>query len=629
MALPAPSATTRARHNDHGDRPGRRSPQIRAGAVRHCCGRCGRSRADYLYVLPAIVVMLVVIAYPIYYTIDLSFFKTPPGLQLSDKIFVGLDNYTAILTSDVFWRVTLNTVIWTLASTLIAFVLGFAAALALHRDFIGRGMLRAILIIPWVISAVAASYIWKWIYHSDFGIIGAVLVQLGLADRPPNFIDSVSTVLPSLIVVNIWREFPFAMIMMMAGLQTVPDQLLRAAQVDGATRMAALLARHLPASERRLDGDDPAARGGELQFLHHSLDHDRRRSVERLPHLDHAHLRARLRAPALGRGVGLFGAPVHHPDDAGLFLRACAQRRTSREAGRMSSIAETAPSTARRRKRIDGWRWAGRIFLVFMLLYTAVPMVWMLLTSIKSGFAAMQFPPQWWPDEPTLASYQKLLDPQNSVGQDFLRFFWNSLFVSTVTTILSVIVAVPAAYAFSRFSFPGRNFLFFSVLLRNMFPAVIFLVPLFILMRLLGLVNTHGSLVLTYLTFGLPLAIWLLKGFYDNIPVQLEQAARIDGATRFQAFLLIVMPLSVPGIIATAIYSFIGAWNEYIYAYTFLSKNDQLTLPVGIQRFFSENTTDFPGLMAASFMMSVPVVVLFLVLQKYFVRALTEGAVKH
>src|SRR6185437_14971817 len=202
-------------------------------------------------------------------------------------------------------------------------------------------------------------------------------------------------------------------------------------------------------------------------------------------------------------------------------------------------------------------------------------------------------------------------------------------YVSSITTVLSVAVAVPAAYAFSRFHFPGRRFLFFSVLLGNMYHAVIFLVPLFILMRAIGLVNTHGSLILTYLTFGLPLAIWLLKGFYDNIPVQLEQAARIDGATRFQAFVLIVMPLSAPGIIATAIYSFIGAWNEYIYAYTFLSKNEQLTLPVGIQRFFSENTTDFPGLMAASFLMSVPVVVLFLVLQRYFVRALTEGAVKH
>lgn len=209
----------------------RRDPTARPGVLR----QMWISRADYLYVLPAIVVMLVVIAYPIYYTIDLSFFKTPPGLQLRDKIFVGTENYSTILSSEVFWKVTLNTFIWTIASTLIAFVLGYGCALALHRDFAGRAVLRAILIIPWVISAVAASYIWKWIYHSDFGIIGAVMVQLGIVDRQPNFIDNVTTVLPSLIVVNIWREFPFAMIMIMAGLQTVPDQLLRAAKVDGAS----------------------------------------------------------------------------------------------------------------------------------------------------------------------------------------------------------------------------------------------------------------------------------------------------------------------------------------------------------------------------------------------------------
>ncbi len=192
-------------------------------------------RADYLYVLPAILVMLVVIAYPIYYTVDLSFFNTPPGLQLRDKVFVGLNNYVVILGSDVVWRVTVNTVIWTFFSTVFSFALGLGSALALHRDFAGRGVMRAILIIPWVVSAVAASYIWKWIYHSDFGVIGAVLVGLGLAAHPPNFIDSVSTVLPSLIVVNVWREFPFAMIMLMAGLQTVPEQLLRAAKVDGAS----------------------------------------------------------------------------------------------------------------------------------------------------------------------------------------------------------------------------------------------------------------------------------------------------------------------------------------------------------------------------------------------------------
>ena len=286
------------------------------------------------------------------------------------------------------------------------------------------------------------------------------------------------------------------------------------------------------------------------------------------------------------------------------------------------------PVRPKPRKPIDWWRWAGRCFLAFLLIFTMVPMVWMVLTSVKSQFAAMQYPPQWWPAEPTLANYRKLLDPTNPVGQDFLRYFWNSLYVSVATTILGVAVAVPAAYAFSRFRFPGRNFLFFAVLLRNMFPAVVFLMPLFLLMRWLGLVGSHYSLILTYLTFGLPLSIWLLKGFYDNIPIQLEQAARIDGATRFQAFILIVMPLSTPGIIATAIFSFIGAWNEYVYATVFINNKDRLTLPVGIQRFFSEYATDWPGLMAATFLMSVPVVVLFLVLQKYFVRALTEGAVK-
>ena len=191
-------------------------------------------RGDYLYVLPALIVMMIVIAYPIYYTIELSFYKTPLNLQMKDKVWDGLNNYRTILNSASFWAVTWNTVIWTISSTFVAFVLGYLAALALNREFAGRGFLRAILLIPYVVSAVAASYVWKWLYHSDFGVIGALSVQLGLTDQPINFIDNIDTVLPSLIVVQIWRELSFAMIMMMAGLQTVPDQLHRAAQVDGA-----------------------------------------------------------------------------------------------------------------------------------------------------------------------------------------------------------------------------------------------------------------------------------------------------------------------------------------------------------------------------------------------------------
>jgi multiple sugar transport system permease protein len=294
----------------------------------------------------------------------------------------------------------------------------------------------------------------------------------------------------------------------------------------------------------------------------------------------------------------------------------------------MSAITVEPPRPRRRRRSAGPWGKVRTIYLLLLGIFTMLPMVWMLMTSVKTQFGALQYPPEWIPSDVTFEQYARLLSPANEVGQEFLHYLLNSILVSTATTVLGVAIAVPAAYAFSRFRLPGRKLLFYAVLVRNMFPAVVFLMPLFIMMKWLGLVNTAGSLILTYLTFGLPLSIWLLKGFYDNIPPQLEQAARIDGATRFQAFFYVVMPLSSPGIIATAIYSFVLAWNEYVYALTFINDKSKLTLPVGLERFFTEYATNWPGLMAASFIMSVPVVVLFLVLQKYFVRALTEGAVK-
>jgi multiple sugar transport system permease protein len=190
--------------------------------------------ADYLYIAPALGVMLLVIGYPVYYTIYLSFFRTSPSLSMEDISFNGLDNYATVLGSQTFWDVTVNTLIWTVFSTFFAFVLGLGAALALNREFLGRGLVRGLLLIPYVISAVAASFVWRWIYHSDYGVIGALATELHLSTGPINFLDNTHSVLPSLIVVNVWKEFSFAMIMMLAGLQTVPEQLHRAAMVDGA-----------------------------------------------------------------------------------------------------------------------------------------------------------------------------------------------------------------------------------------------------------------------------------------------------------------------------------------------------------------------------------------------------------
>lgn len=191
-----------------------------------------RHWADYMYVAPAIIVLLTVIGYPFVYTIYLSFFDTPPSSP--NWYFNGVDNYSMILSSQDFWAVTGNTFLWTIGSTAVGVVLGFGAALVVNKQFFGRGFIRGLLLIPWVISAVAAAYVWRWILHSDYGLFSDILMRLGLIDTPINFLDNVTTVLPSVILVNIWKEFPFAMIMLLSGLQTVPEQLNRAARIDGA-----------------------------------------------------------------------------------------------------------------------------------------------------------------------------------------------------------------------------------------------------------------------------------------------------------------------------------------------------------------------------------------------------------
>ncbi len=294
-----------------------------------------------------------------------------------------------------------------------------------------------------------------------------------------------------------------------------------------------------------------------------------------------------------------------------------------------AQYAQARQATLRRKRRtalLDGLLSYG--FLIILSIFSLFPFLWMFSTSIKKVQEAFIIPPRWIPREITFVAYRALWDSQAANNNDFPRYFANSLIVSAGTTILALLVAVPAAYAFARFTFPGKAVFFYAILGRNMFPLVVFLVPLFQLMAALHFQNNYFGLILAYLTFSLPLAIWLLRGFFANIPEELEKAARIDGCTRFGAFWRIILPLSTPGLIATAIYSFVGAWNEYIFASTLTSEPSMRTLPVGQAFFLTENSANWAGLMAVSLAISLPVIIFFLVLQRFFVRALTEGAVK-
>ncbi len=198
----------------------------------------------YLYILPSLVVLSFVVAYPIFYTILLGFYSTPAISP--DRYWVGLSNYIDLLRSRTFWETTQNTLYWTIPSTIGAFLLGVPAALALNQTLLGRSLLRSIFLIPWVISTVAAAYVWRWLYHSDFGLLNGYLMAWGIIQRPLLFLDSTNLVIPSLVIVNVWKTFPFVMVMTLAGLQAVPSELLEAASIDGAGTVRRFFAVTLP-----------------------------------------------------------------------------------------------------------------------------------------------------------------------------------------------------------------------------------------------------------------------------------------------------------------------------------------------------------------------------------------------
>jgi arabinogalactan oligomer / maltooligosaccharide transport system permease protein len=213
-------------------------------------------------------------------------------------------------------------------------------------------------------------------------------------------------------------------------------------------------------------------------------------------------------------------------------------------------------------------------------------------------------------------------------SQPFLRWVANSLFVSTVVTLTGVALASIGGYAFSRFRFVGRQTLLVSILTTQMFPATMLLLPLYILVARLHLLDTYLGLMIFYTSTALPFCIWQMKGFYDTIPTSLEDAGRVDGCTRFGVFRRVTLPLAVPGLVITALFSFMTAWSEYIVAAQVMQDEEMFTLPLGLRSFQANMSTEWGLYAAAAILVSIPVIVVFLLLSKYLVSGLTLGSVK-
>jgi len=260
--------------------------------------------------------------------------------------------------------------------------------------------------------------------------------------------------------------------------------------------------------------------------------------------------------------------------------------------------------------------------------FAVFPVVWMVATSFKSTREIFSGGPVPFPRQPTLVHYRQILTGDLIPGVTFVDFFRNSVVVAGSTVLISGLIALLAATAVARFRFRLRTSFLVMLLVVQMIPLEALVIPLFLMIQRLGLYDTLASLILTYVGFSLPFAVWMLRGFVAAVPVELEEAAAIDGASRAQIFRRILFPLVAPGLAATSIFSFIVAWNELIFALTFLNDQSRYTLPVAMTFFFGRDDTAWGPVMAASTLLTLPVLIFFLVVQRRMVGGLAAGALK-
>lgn len=277
-------------------------------------------------------------------------------------------------------------------------------------------------------------------------------------------------------------------------------------------------------------------------------------------------------------------------------------------------------------KQVVGLKeWMKNIVTYLFIIALFFPIYWLLMASFVglTEMASHKFP--LLPPSISLKSYQLFFQHTN-----VMNWMWNSFFVASISTVISLLLAIPAGYALARFKFRGRNIVSRIVLFTYMVPSILLIVPLFLMMVRMHLLNTYLGLTMTHITFSLPFCVWMLRGFFSSIPPDLEDAGRIDGCSRLNVVWRIVLPVSSPGVVASAIFTFTLSWGEYLFAFTLMTKQEMKTLPVAIAGFPAEVMDEilWGNMMASSVIATIPVFIIFIALEKYFVQGLTAGAVK-
>ena len=548
---------------------------------------------------PAFLALMATTTFPLLFLVWTSAFRMDLAMPFSNG-FVGVENYSVLLADERFWTSLVVSLVYTVSTVVLQVVIGLALALLVMDMKRGQGWFRLIAILPVVLSPAVVGMIWRtFMLAPEFGIIDFLAINAGLGSK--NWLGDPLLAMISVIVIHTWQWTPFAFMVLLAFAGLAAGGHLRGGKTRPRQRLAALSPHHpAPAASCDRHGDHHAHHGGADGLCGDFYRH-RRRPRHRdgnsqslcLPKILHRAF-DRLRLGARGGAADRDDHHLRHP---------------VRDAeGEMSA------------KRIRFFALLA-ISLVFLLAW-AFPVVWSVLNSLKTDRDALAYPPKLI-FSPTWEAYRDVLFGSASILPNLV----SSMVISVGTTIVTMLMAIPAAYALARLRFRAKKFAGFYVLATQMLPPVGIIIPYFLVLRNIGWIDTYQGIILIYLSFSLPFAIWLLVSYFEDIPFEMEEAAYLDGASRLRTLWRIIIPQVRGGIAVTVVFVFLNAWNEFLFAVV-LSGNTVRPVTVAMFNFVSVEQTLWAKLAAVSVLAMLPVVVLGVVAQKHIVKGLTVGAVK-
>lgn len=613
------------------------------------------------FVLPIVVIMGGLILWPFINAILLS--MTTRSLITRTEQYVGLDNYVRLFSDSDFISAVNNTLLFTAVSVAVKFVVGMAVALLLNSRIVFRNVLTGLMLLPWIVPEVVTALTWRSIYDPIFGGLNPILMGLGLIDKPVAWLAEPGLALPSVIAVNVWKGIPFYTILLLAGLKAIDRELYEAAEVDGAT--AIMRFRHITLPGLRyviivtvllsfistfntfgliylMTGGGP---GGATR-LYSILAYEKaiiglRFGPGAATALSMAPVMALVifvlarfmrpeelknredRPTFVDRLLSLFGMLLGVVLDLIFLPLEWLVVQIGRFLKSLIPIDATGQPRLKLSHRANINTALNMLMLLPMLLFVLFPFYWIIITSFKTDAQIQRFTSIFWPDPWTFEQYRSLIQDTH-----FVSWFRNTVIVATSSTLVSVVFAALGAYALARLRFLGAGLLTTLLLVTYLLPGSLLFIPLYRILTELGVINSHMALILTYPTFLMPFATWVMMGYFRSIPVELEEAAMIDGANRLTAFWRITLPLAAPALLSITLFAFTNAWNEFLFAFVFITSETLKTLPVGLQLLVFGDIYPWGQLMAASLMMAIPVVIVYISAQRYLVGGLTAGSIK-